>query len=79
MHAPKDPEQYERETDENGYTVVAECNDVESAHIIKGLLESKGIEASTFGESAPKYICTVPVRVLVRKKDKEKAESIINE
>lgn len=82
-HAPENIEEFERqrkyEEDVNSYVTVAECKDVQSAHIIKNRLEANGIEAITFGESAPKYIGTVPVRVLVRKKDKEAAEKLINE
>lgn len=82
-HAPENIEEYERqrkyEEDVNAYVTVAECKDVPSAHIIKNRLEANGIEAITFGESAPKYLGTVPVRVLVRKKDKEAAEKLINE
>ena len=63
----------------NTFVTVAECKDVESAHIIKKILESNGIEVITFGESAPKYIGSVPVRVLVRRKDQEEAERLINE
>ena len=82
-HVPENIEEFERqrkyEEDVNAYVTVAECKDVPSAHIIKNRLEANGIEAITFGESAPKYLGTVPVRVLVRKKDKEAAEKLINE
>lgn len=82
-HAPDDIEQYEadrkRDAEENSYVTVAECKDVESAHIIRNLLESNGIEATTYGESSPEFLGNVPVRVIVRKKDKEAAERIINE
>lgn len=82
-NAPEDVEKYDREykyeEDMNTFVTVAECKDVESAHIIKKILESNGIEVITFGESAPKYIGSVPVRVLVRRKDQEEAERLINE
>ena len=82
-HAPDDIEQYEedrkRDAEVNSYVTVAECKDVESAHIIRNLLESNGIEATTYGESSPEFLGNVPVRVIVRKKDKEAAERIINE
>ena len=82
-HAPDDIEQYEadrkRDAEENSYVTVAECKDVESAHIIRNLLESNGIEATTYGESSPEFLGNVPVRVIVRKKDKEAAEKLINE
>lgn len=82
-HAPDDIEQYEedrkRDAEVNSYVTVAECKDVESARIIKSLLESNGIEASTYGESSPEFLGNVPVRVIVRKKDQEAAERIINE
>ena len=82
-HAPDDIEQYEadrkRDAEENSYVTVAECKDVESAHIIRNLLESNGIEATTYGESSPEFLGNVPVRVIVRRKDKEAAERIINE
>lgn len=83
LHAPEDVVKFdaERKQDEdlNIFVTVAECNDVESAHIIKSLLESKGIEVYTYGESMPECIGTVPVKVIVKRKDKEAAESIINE
>lgn len=82
-HAPDDIEKYEadrkRDAEENSYVTVAECKDVESAHIIRNLLESNGIEATTYGESSPEFLGNVPVRVIVRKKDQEAAERIINE
>lgn len=82
-HAPDDIEQYEadrkRDAEVNSYVTVAECKDVESAHIIRNLLESNGIEATTYGESTPEFLGNVPVRVIVRKKDQEAAERIINE
>lgn len=82
-HAPDDIEQYEedrkRDAEVNSYVTVAECKDVESARIIKSLLESNGIEASTYGESSPEFLGNVPVRVIVRRKDQEAAERIINE
>ena len=82
-HAPDDIEKYEadrkRDAEVNSYVTVAECKDVESARIIKSLLESNGIEASTYGESSPEFLGNVPVRVIVRKKDQEAAERIINE
>lgn len=82
-HAPDDIEKYEidRKINEevNTYVTVAECKDVESARIIKNLLESNGIEATTYGESSPEYLGYVPVRVLVKRKDKEAAEKLINE
>lgn len=82
-HAPDDIEQYEadrkHDVEVNSYVTVAECKDVESARIIKSLLESNGIEATTYGESSPEFLGNVPVRVLVRRKDQEAAERIINE
>lgn len=82
-HAPDDIEKYEidRKINEevNTYVTVAECKDVESARIIKNMLESNGIEATTYGESSPEYLGYVPVRVLVKRKDKEAAEKLINE
>lgn len=79
LHAPEDVCKYDAEEDLNTFVTVAECKDVESAHIIKALLESNGIEVHTYGESAPECIGTVPVKVIVKRKDKEAAESIINE
>lgn len=82
-HAPDDIEQYEidrkRDADVNAYVAVAECKDAESAQIIKNLLESNGIETATYGESSPEFLGNVPVRVLVKKKDQEAAEKLINE
>ena len=63
----------------NSFVTVAECKDVKSARIIKNLLESNGIEAATYGESSPEFLGNVPVRVLVRRKDREAAEKLINE
>lgn len=82
-HAPDDIEQYEidrkRDAEVNAYVTVAECKDAESAQIIKNLLESNGIETATYGESSPEFLGNVPVRVLVKKKDQEAAEKLINE
>lgn len=82
-HAPEDIDQYvtdrKRDAEINSYVTVAECKDVESAHNIKNLLESNGIEAITYGESAPQFLGNVPVRVLVRRRDKEAAERLVNE
>lgn len=82
-HAPDDIEQYEadrkRDEEVNSFVTVAECKDVESARIIKNLLESNGIEAATYGESYPEFLGNLPVRVIVRKKDQEAAEKLINE
>lgn len=78
-HAPDDVEQYETDQKQDTYVTIAECKDVESAHIIKNLLESNGIEAITYGESAPQFLGKVPVRVLVRRRDKEAAERLVNE
>lgn len=63
----------------NTFVTVAECKDVESAHILKDFIESNGIEVTIYGESAPDYLGSVPVRVLVRRKDKEAAEKLISE
>lgn len=80
LHAPEDIAEYEnRRNKEDTFVPVAECNDAESAHIIKSMLESHGLEVITFGESSPEFLGHVPVRVLVRKKDKETAEKLINE
>lgn len=86
-NAPKDPIAYEEEKKKEDYdetfVVVAEVKDGPSAHIIKGLLESNGIKVLIYGESLPEYLGVgnhiMPVRVLVQRKDKEKAENIINE
>lgn len=69
---------WEWERQNKVFVTVAECNDIESAHAIKSRLESKGLEAITFGEGYPAYIGHVPVRVLVRRKDKEEAEKYLN-
>ena len=82
-HAPDDVQHYEsqrRQKEENDtFVTVAVCKDAESAHIIKDLLDSNGIESMIYGESAPTFLGNIPIRVLVRKKDKEAAEGIINE
>ena len=86
-NAPKDPIAFEEakkiEEHEDTLVVVAEVKDGPSAHIIKGILEANGIEAVIYGENLPEYLGVgnhiMPVRVLVRRRDKEKAEQIINE
>ena len=85
-NAPKDPIAYEEEKKKEQYdetfVVVAEVKDGPSAHIIKDHLEANGINVLIYGESLPDYLGgndMMPVRVLVRRKDKEKAETIINE
>lgn len=82
-HAPDDVQHYEsqrRQKEENEtFVTVAVCKDAESAHIINDLLETNGIESMIYGESAPSYLGNIPIRVLVKKKDKETAEGIINE
>lgn len=69
---------WEQDIENDTFVSVAECKDAESAHIMKDMLESKGLEVITFGENYPAYIGNVPVRVLVRKKDREIAEKYIN-
>ena len=86
-NAPKDPIAYEeakkKEEYDDTYVVVAEVKDGSSAHIIKDHLEANGIKVLIYGENLPDYLGggndMMPVRVLVRRKDKEKAETIINE
>lgn len=86
-NSPKDPVAFEEakkvEEHEDTLVVVAEVKDGPAAHIIKGLLEANGIEAVIYGENLPEYLGVgnhiMPVRVLVRRKDKEKAEQLINE
>lgn len=86
-NSPVDPIGFEEakkiEEHEDTLVVVAEVKDGPSAHIIKGVLETNGIEAVIYGENLPEYLGVgnhiMPVRVLVRRKDKEKAEQIINE
>lgn len=81
-HTRKQRRKRKEEYDDT-YVVVAEVKDGSSAHIIKDHLEANGINVLIYGESLPDYLGggndMMPVRVLVRRKDKEKAETIINE
>ena len=82
-NAPEDLEQYEKmikeEEDMNTFVTVAECKDSKSVQIIKSLLESNGIEVHVYGENVPQYLGDIPVRILVRRIDKDAAEKLINE
>lgn len=86
-NAPEDPIAYEeakkKEEYDDTYVVVAEVKDGPSAHMIKGLLEANDIKVHIYGERLPDYLGgdnhMMPVRILVPRKDKEKAEKIINE
>lgn len=86
-HAPEDFEEYLKdkkfEEDPDSLVVVAECNDSATAYIIKGMLESNGIDVVIFGDGLKDQVGvgahTIPVRLLVRKRDKDMAEKLINE
>ena len=86
-NAPADLDAYEKERkyeeDPDSLVTVAECNDSTSAHIIKGMLESNGIPVEIFGDGLSETLGvgkhSVPIRVLVRKRDKAAAEELINE
>ena len=62
---------------------VATYNDSVKAHIIKGVLETNGIEAVIFGEGLQLTIGAgahiFPVSVMVKNSDKVAAEKLINE
>ena len=85
--APADLDAYEMERKKNedpdALVTVAECNDSSSAHIIKGMLESNGIPVEIFGDGLSETLGvgkhSMPIRVLVRKRDKAAAEELINE
>ena len=82
-HAPENLERYENELQQiqaaETFVTLAECKDSKSVEMIRNLLDSNGIEVHVYGENAPQYIGVFPVRILVRKIDKEKAEKLINE
>ena len=86
-NAPADLDAYEKERkyeeDPDSLVTVAECNDSSSAHIIKGMLESNGIHVEVFGDGLSETLGvgkhSMPIRVLVRKRDKAAAEELINE
>ena len=86
-NAPADLDAYEKEhkceEDPDALVTVAECNDSSSAHIIKGMLESNGIHVEIFGDGLSETLGvgkhSMPIRVLVRKRDKAAAEELINE
>ena len=62
---------------------VATYNDPVKAHIIKGVLETNGIEAVIFGDGLQQTIGAgahiFPVSVMVKNSDKDAAEKLINE
>lgn len=86
-NAPEDLQLYEKERkyeeDPDALVTVAKCNDSSSAHIIKGMLESNGIPVEIFGDGLSETLGvgkhSMPIRVLVRKRDKAAAEELINE
>lgn len=86
-NAPEDMQLYEKgrkyEEDPDALVTVAECNDSSSAYIIKGMLETNGIDAEIFGDGLSETLGvgkhSMPIRVLVRKRDKAAAEELINE
>lgn len=86
-NAPEDLDAYVKEhkyeEDPDALVTVAECNDSSSAHIIRSMLESNGIETEIFGDGLADTLGvarhSMPIRVLVRKRDKENAERLINE
>lgn len=71
------------EEDPDALVTVAECNDTASAYIIKGVLESNEIPVEIFGDGLSETLGvgkhTVPIRIMVRRRDKETAEKLINE
>lgn len=86
-HAPENFDKYmmekKYEEDPDSLVTVAECNDSATAHIIKGMLESNGIDVVIFGDGLKEQVGvgahTIPIRLLVRKRDKDEAEKLINE
>lgn len=86
-NAPDDLDAYEKERryeeDPDALVTVAECNDTASAYIIKGVLESNEIPVEIFGDGLSETLGvgkhTVPIRIMVRRRDKETAEKLINE
>lgn len=59
---------------------VATYSNPSQAHIMKGLLESQGIESFVFDELAAAYTpLAVGVRLVVRRSDLERAAKILGE
>ncbi len=65
----------------NKLVTVATFFNASEAYIIKGLLESEGIEAMIFDENAAAYTPIVigGVRLVVRQSDLEKAKKILEQ
>lgn len=84
---PENPADYEAELQKkeemDTWVVIAEFNDGPSAHIVKSMLESHGLEVYLYGENAPLYLGAgshiTPIRLCVRKHQKETAERLVNE
>lgn len=85
---PEDPVTYEAavkaKEEAETWTVIAEFNESKSAHVVKEMLESKGIEVYLYGDNAPAHLGAssshlMPIRLCVRRRDKETAEILINE
>lgn len=85
---PEDPVAYETavkaKEEAETWTVIAEFNERKSAHVVKEMLESKGIEVYLYGDNAPAHLGAssshlMPIRLCVRRRDKEVAETLINE
>lgn len=85
---PEDPVAYEAavkaKEEAETWTVIAEFNESKSAHVVKDMLESKGIEVYLYGDNAPAHLGAssshlMPIRLCVRRRDKEVAENLINE
>ena len=80
---PDDLEQYEKnrqfEDEQSVFVTVAECKDSKSVQVIKNILEQNDIEVLVYGENMPGYLADMPIRVMVRRKDQETAEKLINE
>lgn len=85
---PEDPVAYEAavkaKEEAETWTVIAEFNESKSAHVVKDMLESKGIEVYLYGDNAPAHLGAssshlMPIRLCVRRRDREAAEILINE
>lgn len=84
---PADPVAYEAELkyqeDMSTWMVLSEFNDPAEAHVLKNRLESNGVEVLLYGDNAPLYLGSgshrAPVRLCVRRHQKETAERLVNE
>ena len=70
-----------KEENGNDLVAVAEFYDVTTAHIVEQMLIANGIEATVMGEVSPYPALNVsdPIKLMILKKDLEKAKGLIEE